>query len=50
MSDEQKELRRQYVPSAHTCRSRGPTPRFPSIESVWKKKERNKNRLKLNNK
>lgn len=32
------------MPSAHTCRSHGPTPRFPSVESVKggeKKKERN---------
>lgn len=45
MWGEQKGHQQQSVPSAHTCRSHGPTPRFPSVESVKgggeKKKERN---------
>lgn len=35
----QKEPQQQFVLSAHTCRSREPTPRFPSAESVKKKKK-----------
>lgn len=34
MSGEQKEPQQQCALSTHTCRSHGPTPRFPSIESV----------------
>lgn len=38
MSGEQKEPQQQCALSTHTCRSHGPTPRFPSIESVWTEK------------